>query len=85
VGEDVSYIDAPQVVPHVDHQPILVSADVEDRAAGAEEAGRGKVLPELVWCLVLPALEDPVPGIEGRPGVLILLAKVLQGPSRDDA
>jgi hypothetical protein len=32
VGEDISDIDSAQVITHIDHQAVLIAADIEDGA-----------------------------------------------------
>jgi hypothetical protein len=82
--QDVSDVDASEVVAHVDHESVLVPTDVEDRPTGTQEARGGKVLAKLMWRPVVATLQDPIPGIERRLRVRMPLPEMAQRLPRDD-
>lgn len=63
MGDDVSHMDLAPVVFHLDDQPVLVAADIENDSVPAQETGAPENRLYIFGTFVGRPLDDTVPRV----------------------
>jgi hypothetical protein len=77
-------IDTPKIVPHIDNQPIFVSANIKNSLRSSQKIDRWEIGPYLMPVFVSPPPDDGEPRSERGRRIRMLCRKLPEHLARDD-